>query len=100
MYLIGYVPEWFVVSSSSKDLVTYENISETSSYIWILLPNSYLEWKAFLHLYLAYLLPKGRNFVYRYWTMFCLQELIISIGNCIGHTLGLRVRVNQSKPNT
>lgn len=85
--VIGHVPDWIVASSSSYNkLATHEQISETqSSYIWIPLPTtSYPEWESFLHLYLVYLLPKGRNIVCRHWIMFCLQTLTMFAGD---HTL-------------
>lgn len=80
--VIGHVPDWIVASSSSsKNLATHEQISETSSYIWIPLPTSYPEWESFLQLYLVYLLPKGRNIVCRHWILFCLQTLTILAGD-------------------
>ena len=58
--------DWFMASSSY--------------FIWIPLPSSYLEWEPHLHLYLVYLLLKGRNFVCSHWNILFLQALTIFVG--------------------
>ena len=76
----GHPQKCLVVSTFIKDLATYEKTLEVVSiayYIWIPHPSSYPQWEVYLHLYLVYLLPKGRNVICWYWIFFCLQALII-----------------------
>ena len=79
----GHLLDWLVGSTFIKDFSTYEKTSDATSiayYIWIPHPSSYPQWEVYLHLYLLYLLPKGRNVVvgigYFFVFMTSLWEII------------------------
>ena len=86
----GHSLDWLVASTFINDLSTYEQTLEATSiayYIQIPHPSSYPQWEVYLHLYLVYLLPKGRNVICRYWILFCLHYILAGDFSIWGDTI-------------